>query len=566
MNLPSEHSSPKRDSDSRFRKPSDAETSSLPTLAPVGKTAREKTPTRLNPKSVSSAESKIDSLLPTIDTEAAPIELTVSKRILKNRSQLSSILTSTLAHTIVFLILALWMMEREVDPTIGLLASFEMAEVDVEPAITPSPIKIETPDVAESPVDSIADSTDDAVEEMAANDVPELTDSVVEAESVDDTVAVVDAARKTLPLGGGLQGRDAKSRSRLAAQFGGSAGSEAAVELGLRWIINHQLTDGSWRFRHHKSDCDGRCGNEGRIDAPTAATGLALMSLMGAGYTHKKGPYQYQIESGLDFLESRVRYLNYGATLGGSGPQPMYAHAIATIALAEAVAMTGDEDYRKVIEEAYRYIATAQHQKGGWKYKPQQPGDMSVTGWQMMAVKACHQAGVAKNAGMLTKAKSFVDSLSHTDDAAYGYEIDPAGDVKFFNLRKPSCTAIGHLMQMYFDTPLESPELISGCDLLAQAGPADTDMYFNYYATLVLHHGQSPHWKKWNQTVREHLIRTQQKHGHEAGSWFFPDQHGDVGGRLYTTAMAVMTLEVYYRFMPLYEVRGEEKVRKSVAE
>jgi len=77
-------------------------------------------------------------------------------------------------------------------------------------------------------------------------------------------------------------------------------------------------------------------------------------------------------------------------------------------------------------------------------------------------------------------------------------------------------------------------------------------MYYNYYATQVLHHWQGPEWKRWNVQMRDHLIATQAGRGHESGSWYFSGGRGDVGGRLYNTAMAVMTLEVYYRYMPLY--------------
>jgi hypothetical protein len=53
--------------------------------------------------------------------------------------------------------------------------------------------------------------------------------------------------------------------------------------------------------------------------------------------------------------------------------------------------------------------------------------------------------------------------------------------------------------------------------------------------------------------MREHLLRTQVKEGHKAGSWN-PEgtDYGARGGRLYATAMALLTLEVYYRHLPMY--------------
>ena len=81
-------------------------------------------------------------------------------------------------------------------------------------------------------------------------------------------------------------------------------------------------------------------------------------------------------------------------------------------------------------------------------------------------------------------------------------------------------------------------------------------MYYNYYATQVLRHWGGEEWEQWNPKMREYLIATQSNRGHEAGSWYFSGGRGDSGGRLYNTGMAVMTLEVYYRYMPLYQQKA----------
>ena len=78
-------------------------------------------------------------------------------------------------------------------------------------------------------------------------------------------------------------------------------------------------------------------------------------------------------------------------------------------------------------------------------------------------------------------------------------------------------------------------------------------MYYNYYATQVMHHWGGPEWDRWNNVMREHLIRTQIRDGHATGSWDVADRHGSLGGRLYMTTLALLTLEVYYRHLPLYQ-------------
>ena len=97
---------------------------------------------------------------------------------------------------------------------------------------------------------------------------------------------------------------------------------------------------------------------------------------------------------------------------------------------------------------------------------------------------------------------------------------------------------------------------------LGQLGPStDTtamnrnNMYYNYYATQVMHHYGGYPWQRWNAVMREYLIRRNAiEERHEIGSWFLEgsDHGGPAGGRLYCTALAAMTLEVYYRHMPLY--------------
>ena len=119
-------------------------------------------------------------------------------------------------------------------------------------------------------------------------------------------------------------------------------------------------------------------------------------------------------------------------------------------------------------------------------------------------------------------------------------------------------TSIGLLCRMYTGWRRDRPALYQGVGFLHRWGPSKTNMYYNYYATQVLHHWEGPEWEEWNQPMRDYLVASQSMNSHEAGSWYFPDPYGDRGGRLYNTALAIMILEVYYRYMPLY---GQNAVR-----
>ena len=168
---------------------------------------------------------------------------------------------------------------------------------------------------------------------------------------------------------------------------------------------------------------------------------------------------------------------------------------------------------------------------------------MTVTGWQLMALRSGQMAGLQVPAETIVRATRFLTGLQSEEGVYYGY-MEPG--------RTPSPTAIGLLMRMYTGWSREDQRLARGAAYVAQLGPSRDDLYFNYYATQLLHHFDGPLWEAWNEEMRQTLIRTQSTEGAERGSWYFADRHGTQGGRHYSTAMAVMILEVYYRYMPLY--------------
>ena len=349
------------------------------------------------------------------------------------------------------------------------------------------------------------------------------------------------------PVGGGLEGRSREGRARLATENGGSPDSEAAVERGLKWLFAHQRDDGSWNFNHHKSACKGMCRNPGTVASTTGATAIALAAFLGAGYTHEGGDYQDTVRRGLYYLVSRALVTPEGVDIQEG---TMYAQGLAAIVLCEGYAMTGDPELKDAAQGTIKFIEYAQDKKGGgWRYTPGEPGDTTVTGWQLMALKSGQLANLQVRSPNIFLVSDFLDSVSCEDGAQYGYmSTDP----------RQTTTAIGLLLRMYTGWRRGNPALAQGVAYLDQWGPSADNMYYNYYASQVMRHWGGPEWERWNPKMRKHLINTQATGGHEAGSWYFSGGHGETGGRLYNTAAAIMTLEVYYRYMPLYKRKAFE--------
>ena len=334
-------------------------------------------------------------------------------------------------------------------------------------------------------------------------------------------------------------------RKSLAMERGGSEGSENSVAQALAWLAHHQNPDGSWSFDHRKGPCQGRCGNPGRVEhGEIGATGMALLPFLGAGQTHTQGKYKKTVQAGLYYLVSRMKIGPDGGDLSYD-QGVMYGHGLAAIALCEAYGMTKDAGLAEPAQQAVNFIVYAQDPVGGgWRYRPQSPGDTSVLGWQLMALKSAHMAYLNVPPKTIKGAMKFLDSVQVDSGSAYGY-LNPG--------RGPATTAIGLLCRMYLGWKHDEPALGRGVEAIGKLGPSQHNMYYNYYATQVLHHYEGEEWTKWNKQMRDYLVNTQGKASHEQGSWYFGGDHSsEQGGRLYTTAMAAMTLEVYYRHLPIY--------------
>lgn len=352
------------------------------------------------------------------------------------------------------------------------------------------------------------------------------------------------------PRSNQLAGRSVATRPGMVQQMGGNADSEAAVARGLEWLKKHQSPNGSWDFSKGTiRGCD--CTMPGNVTSPTGATALALMAFLGAGKTHEEGEYQVEVRRALDYLRSKGTSARRGIHFFGprSGIADMYSHGLATIALSEAYAMTGDQEIRPDVIGAVQFLMDTQKLDGGWRYEEDSPklvSDTSVTAFQLMALKSAQFSRISVPQVVFNDVEKFLDHVSTQRGSQYSY---------LAGRPKPSqaMTAAALLCRMYLGWNEQNASLRAGIKRLDEWGPDSSNMYYNFYATQVMRHWGGPEWDKWNSVMRTRLVRTQIRSGHASGSWDPSDPYGGSGGRLYMTTFALLTLEVYYRHLPLYQ-------------
>ncbi len=371
-------------------------------------------------------------------------------------------------------------------------------------------------------------------------------------------------------------GRTGPTRAELVKKYGGSEASESAVEAGLAWLAKHQDDEGSW----DGSGFHRRCPKGDSCHTPNAAgdaaythgiTGLAVLSFLGAGYVPQGGTYSDVLDRALKFL---VDSQHEDGGIDGEFSTNMYNHAIAAWALCETYAVTKDAKYAEPARRAIRYIADKQYPDGGWDYYPAaepefQRNDTSIAGWCVMALKSAKLGGIEIPSGTVEGVRKLIEKRTDRKTGELVYAEKKPG----VNRKGLGLLAVGMACRFYLDMddvdPLRAgaqrlhkspPSWEKMEEAIKQAGPSgsfstEQNMYAWYYGTLAMFQMGGEYWQKWNATLQPMLLNRQAKSGHKKGSWT-PEANyiGREGGRVFATAINVLNLEIYYRYLPMYEV------------
>ena len=348
--------------------------------------------------------------------------------------------------------------------------------------------------------------------------------------------------------------RTLPAQNEVAAALGGSASATASVDAALVWLASTQEDDGSWDPSRWGGGLEAKVAGHDRegagIGANTGITGLAILAFLGNGQSHLEGIYRKNVQRGLEFL---LRSQAPDGNLAGPARKfaKMYCHGMASLALSEALAMSGDSRIRPYVEKAVEFTVKAQHPiSGGWRYQPGDMGDMSQFGWQVMALNSAALAGVPvpqkTREGMLHFLQRCEQGI-HGGLASYQPGERPTRSMT------AEALACRYFLDLAPDESLVNEAVTYVMGEMPQAGIANE--YYWYYATMALYQTQGPMWTRWNEALQRELLKRQRTDGHLAGSWDPNTVWGGYGGRVYTTAMATLSLEVYYRYLPLTELR-----------
>lgn len=306
-----------------------------------------------------------------------------------------------------------------------------------------------------------------------------------------------------------------------------------AVLRALRWLKANQDSNGSWP------------GQEA-----AAMTGLSLLAYLAHGDLPASPEFGDTVTRGLRFLLSRQGQ-------DGAFSKDVYAHAIATYAIAEAYSMTRIMELKVPLEQATHQIIKGQQSNGGFDYNYQKGPrfDLSVSGWQIQALKAAQIAHPEQE--RLPEALSRATHLLLTEALAR----DGSGFVYAGKAASPtltggsiSMTGVGTLCLQLLGRNTAA-QTRAGLKLLQSAKlnwPASgkANVYAGYYVSQAkFHGGNQTDWMRWNLNMQRVLLSRQ----HQDGHWDQGDY--ETGANVYTTTLCTLMLEVYYRYLPSYAHR-----------
>ena len=488
---------------------------------------------------------------------------------------------SAAAHLILFVVLAMfpWQVLKKDEPKL-IVCEFGSPEIHEE-----------LPDPVEPPPEPTFPEDHDNVEEMPTlvdnlfpNEDTDVADTSEGFEGESDALTPIDFGGESisdvLGIGGPAAG---KYKGRMGKGSGGPRATSIAVQRGLAWLAAHQSPDGSWDADGFDAQCGAIggtiCEGHGEATHDVGLTGLALLAFLADGSTTRHGPYKENVVRGIKWLRD-VQDPDEGLFGEPIGHAFLYNHAIASLAVCEAYYFSKSPLIRATAQRAVRYVEHARNPYGVWRYDvpPIGENDTSVTGWMVFVLAAAEDAGIGVDPQAFTSALTWFDEVTDPATGRVGYVAPGSESSRIPNVndhfpanKGEAMTAVALLSRFFLgQTPDTEPLMDKHADLLLGKLPEwdpdgfGCDMYYWYYGTYAMYQMGGRHWRTWQRAMTDAVQNTQREDGDARGSWDPVGPWGFAGGRVYSTAMMVLCLEVYERYSRISGARDVSRDRDTV--
>lgn len=410
-------------------------------------------------------------------------------------------------------------------------------KVDVKIAVNPSK-EIEQPFIEKVPLDETP-----PIEPPEQPELPQLNLSPNLNPSIPDLVALEIESVMNNTLSGVYGKRNPSGIARCIQEHNGN-GTQEAVHAALDWLAAHQEKDGSWDPVKHE-------GREHNKNNPVAATAVATLPFYGAGYTERNEEYSQVIKKSITYLNREV-YKHRKKPQFGSN----YGTALVLMALSESAIMANNVTSKRNAEYVAQFLIDQYTTRPGqgWGYLAAGT-DLSVTGWVILALKTAKMANLKalKTKDAEQAEVGYKTWLAQVTDATTGM-----GSYRPGHNPTPNMTYVGMFVKQslhFKDDPFLN---IAAQNTIKWANSNTTfqenkpkNLYGAYYGTLAAFQAGSETWSAWNPVMKKALVLSQRTGDVKGlgGSWDPTHDHtGEIGGRVYTTALLALTLEIYYRY------------------
>lgn len=313
---------------------------------------------------------------------------------------------------------------------------------------------------------------------------------------------------------------------------------DASVRRALTWLAAEQKPSGAWRADDYGES--------------TAATSLAVLAFLAGGHVPDEGPWGQQISRGVAWV---LQQQNENGLLTGRDTShgPMYSHGITTLMLAEVSGMVSEdqaEPCRTALERAVRLIIDSQNHprptqhRGGWRYQPRcDDADLSVTAWQLLALRAAADIGCDVPSENIERAVDYVRRLHVTQGGGFGYMAGHGA----------TATRAGTgIVALEVCGEHRTRETMAAARYLLERPLTRKEHYFYYgvyYCTVGMYKIGGDEW----QAVRTELYQTTLDLQHPAGFWNPSEGSERRAGKVYATTLCVLALAIEYGYLPIYQ-------------